>query len=71
MISVYCVKCQRRAESWFIFYSFQHDIYIFVKIDSKSKNNPDKFCYISSNVVLPNCQAKLTDFVKKAYHESN
>ena len=32
-----------------------------------SKNNPDRFCYICSVVVLPNHQAKITDFVKKAY----
>ena len=25
------------------------------------------FCYICVNVVLPNCQAKIIDFVKKAY----
>ena len=35
----------------------------------KSKNNPGKFCYICRNVVLPNCQAKITDFVKKVYHD--
>ena len=35
----------------------------------KSKNNPGRFCYISGNRVLPNSQTKITDFVKKAYHE--
>ena len=37
-------------------------------MDLKYKNNPDKFYYICSNVVLHNRQAKITDFVKKAYH---
>ena len=67
MIFMYCVKCQRWAEYWFIFFSFQLDICIPVKMDQKCKNNPDKFCYICSNVVLPNCHAKIIDFVKKAY----
>ena len=34
---------------------------------SKCKNNPDRFCYICSNVVLPNGRAKITDFVKKTH----
>ena len=38
-------------------------------MDWKCKNNPDSFCYICSNVVLPNRQAKITDFVKKAYRD--
>ena len=28
---------------------------------------PDRFCYICGNVVLPKRQAKIIDFVKKAY----
>ena len=36
-------------------------------MDRKSKNNPDRFCYICGNMVLPNRQAKITDFVKKTY----
>ena len=32
-------------------------------MDHKCKNNPDRFCFICGNVVLPNCQAK------KAYHD--
>ena len=38
-------------------------------MDCKCKNNPDRFYYICGNVVLPNCQAKITDLVKKEYHE--
>ena len=38
-------------------------------MDRKYKNNPDIFCYICSNVVLPNHQTKITDFVKKAYYD--
>ena len=33
----------------------------------KCKNNLDSFCYISSNMVLPQHPAKITDFVKNAY----
>ena len=33
----------------------------------KCKNNPDRFCSICGNVVLPDRQAKITDFVKEAY----
>ena len=36
-------------------------------MDRKRKNNPDRFCYICSNMVLPSRQAKITDFVKKAH----
>ena len=35
----------------------------------KCKNNLDRFCYICGNVVLLNRQAKIPDFVKKAYHD--
>ena len=35
-------------------------------MDRKCKNNPDRFCYICGNVVLPNRQEKITDFVKKS-----
>ena len=38
-------------------------------MDHKCKNNPDRFCYICGNVVLPNHQAKIINFVKKAYHD--
>ena len=38
-------------------------------MDHKCKNNPDRFCYICGNVVLPNHQTKITDLVKKAYHD--
>ncbi|KAK3891318.1 hypothetical protein Pcinc_004762 [Petrolisthes cinctipes] len=34
----------------------------------KCKNYPDRFCYISGHVVLPDRRAKITDFVKKSYH---
>ena len=36
-------------------------------MDCKCKKNPKRVCYICSNAGLPNCQAKITDFVKKAY----
>ena len=36
-------------------------------MDRKCMNNPNRFCYIYGNVVLHNRQAKITDFVKKAY----
>ena len=36
-------------------------------MDHKFQDNPDRFCYIRSDVVLPDRQAKITDFVKKAY----
>ena len=32
-------------------------------------NNPYKFYNICDNVVLSNHQAKIIDFVKKAYHD--
>ena len=38
-------------------------------MDHKYKNNPGRFCYICGNVVLTKCQTKITDFVKKAYHD--
>ena len=38
-------------------------------MDRKCKNNLDRFCYIYGNAVLPNHQAKITDFVKKACHD--
>ena len=38
-------------------------------MDCKSKNNPDRFCYIRGNVVLSNGQAKITDLVKKAHRD--
>ena len=59
----YCIKCQRRAECWFIFSLSAWHLYSCYK----RKNNPDRLCYICGNVVLPNCQAKLTSFVKKEY----
>ena len=37
-------------------------------MNRKCKNNFDWFCYIFGNVVLPNRQAKVTDFVKKTYY---
>ena len=36
-------------------------------MDWMCKNHPNRFCYICGHVVLPDCQAKITDFVKKAY----
>ena len=38
-------------------------------MDYKSKNNPDKFSYISGNVVFLNRQVKICDFVKKLYSD--
>ena len=38
-------------------------------MDCKCMYNPDRFWYISDNVVLPNRQAKIPDFVKKAYRD--
>jgi hypothetical protein len=32
------------------------------------KNSPDRFCYICGHVILPKRKAKITNFVKKAYH---
>ena len=37
-------------------------------MDDKCKNNPNRFCYVCGNVVLLFHQAKIYDFVKKAYH---
>ena len=53
--------------SWLLIYLFSLSSLIFVRMYHKYKNNPDGFCYIYSNVVLPNHQAKITDFVKKVY----
>ena len=36
-------------------------------MDHKFKNHPGCFCNICGIVVLPNRQAKISDFVKKAY----
>ena len=36
-------------------------------MDWMCKNHPNRFCYICGHVVLPDCQPKITDFVKKAY----
>ena len=69
IILLFYVKYQRQAECWFIFFTFQLDICIPVRMDHKFKNDPHKFCHICSNVVLPNCQGKIIDFVKKAYHD--
>ena len=38
-------------------------------MDRNCKNNPNRFCYICSNVFLPKRQAKITDFVKTAYRD--
>ena len=64
MILIYCVKCQKQAD----LFSFQLDIGIPVRMDCKCKNNHDRIYFICSNVALPNHRAKITDFVKKAYH---
>ena len=37
-------------------------------MDCKCPNDPDRFCYICGNVILPGRVAKVTDFVKKVYH---
>ena len=37
-------------------------------MDCKCPNDPDRFCYICGNVILPGRAAKVTDFVKKVYH---
>ena len=34
----------------------------------KCKNDPNRFCYICGKVTLPSRQAKITWFVKNAYH---
>ena len=36
-------------------------------MDQACKNHPNRFCYICGHVVLPDCQAKVMDFVKMAY----
>ena len=38
------------------------------RMDCKCPNDPDRFCYICGNVILPGRVAKVTDFVKKVYH---
>ena len=38
-------------------------------MDRKRKNNPDRLCYICSNAVLHNRQAKITYIVKKEYRD--
>ena len=37
-------------------------------MDRKCRNHPDRYCYKCGNVILPGHVAKMTDFVKKAYH---
>ena len=37
-------------------------------MDRNRRNHPDRFCYVCDRVVLPDRQAKITEFVKKAYH---
>ena len=66
MIVMYCVNDELSAD---LLIYFQHDICIPVRIDCKCKNDLDRYCYISGNVVLPNRQAKITDFVRKVYHD--
>jgi len=34
----------------------------------KCRNDPNRFCYICGKVILPGRQAKITQFVRKAYH---
>ena len=53
--------------SWELNLCFLFDVCIPVRMNCKCKNNPDRFYHICSNVVLPSGQAKITDFVKKAY----
>ena len=38
-------------------------------MDRKCKNIPDRLCYICGNVILFNCQPKITDFVNNAYRD--
>ena len=52
-----------------LFFPFQVDICISVRMDHKSKNSSDRFYYICGNMVFPHLEAKITDFVKKAYHD--
>ena len=52
-----------------LFFLFSVCFCILVRMDHKYKIIPDRFCYICSNVVLPKCQAKITDLVKKAYRD--
>ena len=51
------------------FFSFQLNICVPVRMNRKCKNNHERFCYICRNVVLPNRQAKVTDFVKNVYRD--
>ena len=37
-------------------------------MDCKCTNHLDRLCYICVNVILPGRLAKITDFVKSAYH---
>ena len=52
------------------FSSFQFEICIPVRINHKSNNNPDRFCYIYSNEDIPNRHENITNFVKEAYHDT-
>ena len=38
-------------------------------MDCKCKNNLERFSYICDKIVRPNRQAKITDLVKKSYHD--
>ena len=38
-------------------------------MDRKCKIITNRFCFICIDVVLPNSQAEITDFVKKAYRD--
>ena len=49
-VKMILMYCQRRAD----FFSFQFHICIPVRMDRKSKYNPDRLCYTFGNVVLPN-----------------
>ena len=68
MALMYCVKSQQQAEYRIIFFSFQLDIWIPLKMDCKCKNNPDRFYYIWDDADLHNRLEKIPEFVKKAYH---
>ena len=54
----------------YLFFSFQLEICIPVRMNHKCMNYPNRSCYICGNVVLPNCPAKINDFVKKAYRDN-
>ena len=51
-----------------LFFSFQINICIPVRIDRNYENNPDWFCHICGNVVLTHRQEKITDFMKNTYY---